>query len=102
MDFAQRQVRQACHRTGHIEELRVGVDVGREARVAVPHRGLRRPQRDARLRQVRAKGVAQGVDVDRAAAVVCLDDDLLAVAGLDAGQPGEDQVAVEDADESFG
>jgi len=41
--------RQARHRSGHVEELRVGVDVGRQARVAVPHRGLRGPQRDARL-----------------------------------------------------
>ncbi|MCL4220330.1 MAG: hypothetical protein KJZ65_03060 [Phycisphaerales bacterium] len=42
------------------------------------------------------------MDVDRAYAIVGLDDDLLAAATLDAGQPGEDQVAVEDADEPVG
>ena len=68
----------------------------------MPHRSLRRPQRNARLRQVRAEGVPQGMDVDRAAAVVGLDDDLLAAATLDTGQPGEDQVAVEDPDQPFG
>ncbi len=40
----------------------------------MPHRGLRCPQRDARLREVRAKRVPQGMNLDRAAALVGLDD----------------------------
>lgn len=44
----------------------------------------------------------QGVDVDGAATIVGLYDELLVAASLDAGQPGEDQVAVKDADQPVG
>ena len=86
----KRQIRQASHRPGNVEEFGIGVDVGRQARVAMPHRGLGRPQGDASLRQVRDEGMPQGRDVDGAASLICLDDDLLAAARLDAGQLQED------------
>lgn len=41
----------------------------------------------------------QSINVDGAPAFVGLDDDFLAAAFLDVGQPGEDQVALDDADD---
>ena len=66
--------RKGFERSGHVEKLRVGVDVRREARVGMPHGGLGRPQGDAPLAQERSERRPQGMDVERAATIVTLGD----------------------------
>ena len=51
---------------------------------------------------MRPEGIAEGVDIKDSASLVGFDDDLLAVAFLDPCNPGEDQVAVEDANQASG
>lgn len=53
----QHQVWQAHHRTGHVEEFGIVVDVACQVRVAVLRRGLGAPQPDARLGRLRADRV---------------------------------------------
>ncbi|HEY2157187.1 MAG TPA: hypothetical protein VGH33_16290, partial [Isosphaeraceae bacterium] len=71
----------------HVEELRVGVDVGRQARIGVPHGGLGRPQGHASPAQEGAECRPKGMDVERPAPFVFL------------GDSGGVEVAVENLDE---
>ena len=72
----------------NVEKLRIGVDVRREARVGMPHRGLSRPQGHAPFAQEGAEGCAKCMHVERPAALVAL------------GDAGRSQVAVEDVDQT--
>ncbi|MEO0448302.1 MAG: hypothetical protein AAF191_19745 [Verrucomicrobiota bacterium] len=42
----------------------IGVEVGRETRIAVPHQSLRQSGENPLTSQFRGKGVAQGVEID--------------------------------------
>ncbi|MDA1053822.1 MAG: hypothetical protein O3C40_25515 [Planctomycetota bacterium] len=58
----------------NVEQSRIGVDVHRQIDLAVTHRRLRGPRRDARFAQVRSERVTQSVYIDRPPAIVCLCD----------------------------
>ena len=59
----QYQGRKYAKGAGHVQQLRVGVDVCREFWFAVTHRRLCCPQRDVALAQVRGEGGPHGVNV---------------------------------------
>jgi hypothetical protein len=73
-----------------VQELRIGVDVGGQARVAVPHGGLGRAERDAPAAEQGAEGGPESVDVECSPSLIPL------------GDTSRIQVAVEDPDESGG
>ena len=54
----QRKRRERVHRTGDVEELRIGVHVRGQAWVTVPHRRLCSTERNAALAEVGPKRVA--------------------------------------------
>lgn len=66
------QARQRVEGTGHVEKARVGVDIGGQFRVAVPHRRSRRAERNPALAQERAERMPQRVNVERSAPVITL------------------------------
>jgi len=58
-----RQTWKCINCSPHVQESGVGVDVHRQLKRAVAHGGLGRSRRDARFAEVRAEGVAKGVQV---------------------------------------
>ena len=68
----ERESRQRFHRSGHVQQLRIGVDVHGQVDRGMTHGGLCRSRRHPALAQQRAEGVAKGMNVNRPAAFVRL------------------------------